>query len=157
MINRSLRLFCTLKSLRDLKTQSEKYSLKVFNDFLTKYNQLLAKNPYELGFSTNKLTPIQVERAEMLAEEIVKLNPIQFRVFFYLIQDLGNRNFNYKPEIKAKENLLEELWTQNTWPTAHATNIEFQKELDEYGLLGYHGFPKTFMDKLVSGEIMNND
>ena len=41
------------------------------------------------------------------------------------------------------------------WPSIHPANLYAQSEIGSGSLLGMHGFPSEFMNKLQSGEMFN--
>ena len=146
MLKLSFRRFALIDSLRELKSLSDKNFEKTSKEFISSYKSFVDSNSEDIYCYTSKLTPSQSKRSEMLAEEITKLSPIQFRAFFYLVNESQKRNFIYKPFDKEKKNDGNDLWSEDFWPSIHPQNLEFQKETDEYGLLGFHGFPKDFLE-----------
>lgn len=156
MIAKSFRRFSLLASLKDLEKASEKEFSLTSQSFITSYTQFIQKNSEDIYCNSTKLTPSQAGRAEIISEEIIKLSPIQFRVLFYLIQDIDNRNFNYKPYLNDIEDSVEDMWSQNYWASTHPVNLEFQKEISEMGLVGFHGFPEDFIEKLVAGNMFQD-
>ena len=156
MLTKSHRAFSLLASLRELKQLSEKDFEKNSQAFMTSYKKFIEKNPEDIYCISTKLTQSQTERADMLAEEIVRLSSSQSRVLFFLIQDTGKRNFLYKPYIHEVTTPAEDMWAEDFWPSNHPANLEFQKELEESALLGFHGFPKDFIKKLLEGELLND-
>ena len=157
MLRIQVRSFSLMKSLIALRVLSQKHTKKSTNEFMTTYQDYVKKKHDDLYCHSSKITPEQKVRAEMVAEEIIKLNSFQFRVLYYLMQDSIKRNFNYKPLDTLGYNTGENLMSQNIWPGSHPTNLKFQKEINEYGLVGYHGFPKEFIDKLLSGKLIKTE
>lgn len=157
MMLRFARGFSSVTQLKELSALAEKEFTKKTKDFISAYEQYIEKNSEDIYCYSLKITPSQQERADMVVNEMLSLSPLHFRALMYLSNDSEKRNFNYQPHIEEKENTGEDNWSQNIWPSIHPTNIEFQKEIGEFGMLGHHGLPKAFIDKLLTGEILSRN
>ena len=157
MIRKTLRSFSLIESLQEIRNSAIKHDEKKFKDFKSTYEEFLQKNLEDIYCYSKKVTPSQIQRADLISEEIVKLSTSQNRALTYLLNDMENRNFNYRPYLGQYSSIEEELWAENLWPSIHPANLDFQKEIGEFGLLGYQGFPQSFIDKLISGEIFGDD
>lgn len=152
MLHNLFRRFSIVEALKALKSEAEVHSQKVNESFMKSYSDYVKKNFDDIYCFTSKITPSQTERVEKLCDEIAKLSPVSHRAFMYLLMENEKKNFNYKPLYKESKNVGEFLWSDEIWPSIHPSNLEFQKETGEFGLIGYHGLPLDFIEKLVSGE-----
>lgn len=152
MLHKHFRSFSVVEALKALKSEAEVHSQKVNEGFMKAYSDYVGKNYDDLYCFSRKLTPSQTQRVEQLADEILKLSPVSHRVFMYLLIENQKRNFNYRPLYKETPNKGEVFWTDHIWPSIHPANVEFQKETGEHGMIGYHGLPLDFIEKLKSGD-----
>ncbi|OMJ66966.1 hypothetical protein SteCoe_36017 [Stentor coeruleus] len=157
MMIRLTRGLSSITQLKELSALAEKEFTKKTKDFISAYEKYIEKNSEDIYCYSLKITPSQQERADMVANEILSLSPLHFRALVYLSKDSEKRNFNYQPHIEEKENTGEDIWSQGIWPSIHPTNLEFQKEIEEFGLLGHHGLPKAFIEKLLAGETLTRN
>lgn len=152
MLHSLFRRFSVVETLKTLKNEAEVHSQKASESFMKSYSEYVEKNFEDVYCFSKKLTPSQTERVEKLCDEILKLSPVSHRAFMYLMMENEKKNFNYKPLYRESKNVGDFLWSNEIWPSIHPSNIEFQKETDEFGLIGFHGLPLDFIEKLKSGE-----
>ena len=155
MLHKSLRSFSVLQSLKSLQSESEAKSSSGYSSFMSSYSSFCTSNRPDIHCYSTKLTPSQTERVERLSDQIISLTAIQSRIFMYLMQEALTKSFHYRPQYKESVNTGETLYTDSVWPSVHPANIEFQKETQDFGLIGIHGVPNDFIEKVKSGEAIS--
>ena len=141
-----------LRELRGLQDKEVQSRVKFFRE---KVETLSNTQPQEIYKVSQEPTEAQKLRAETTAHEIFQLSANELRAFFYVLEDKKKKTFNYRPQEKVvyKER---ELRDQGFWPTVHPVNLHFQQETGDQSIMGVHGFPKAFTEKLVTGEMFNS-
>jgi hypothetical protein len=119
---------------------------------MSSYSKFVSENSIDIHCYSKKLTLSQTERVERLSDEILSLSAPHNRVFIFLMQEAIIKSFHYRPTFKESPNKGETLWSDHQWPGAHEATLEFQKETGQHGLIGLHGFPADFVEKVKSGE-----
>lgn len=156
MLIRQSRLFSNLSSLRELSGLYENEIKQQFSVFQHKYETFLESQKKEICYLGRELTDAQIERAKLLSEEILQLNPLEIRALHQVLAEKKRRSFNYKPDNSmAFDDKDTQLRSQKFWPPNHPVNVELQEESGQRGVLGLHGYPKAFMDKFLSGELFS--
>ncbi|CAG9314579.1 unnamed protein product [Blepharisma stoltei] len=149
------RSFSKLAALKELPQLQEQENIKRLSAFKEKYDKFVESQKKEIYYAGRELTEAQKERVNMVVDEIFQLSPLESRALQYVWRDKTKRTFNFKPDGPPEDGKETQMRSQNFWPANHPVNVEYQQETGQKGIIGLHGYPKSFMDKFLSGELFS--
>lgn len=145
-----------LNELRALKAERLQILRKECDEFESAYNELTkTKKAAMLYVYSDPPTQEQEERIDLVSKELEKLNDYEIRGLFYVLAEKSSKILKTKPSEIDFEASEYKMRNEKMWPTLHPMNLHAQQEIGKGALLGMHGYPNEFMNKLESGEMFN--
>jgi large subunit ribosomal protein L7/L12 len=86
---------------------------------------------------------------------MLDFSSIEMRAFAYVLGQKEKKVSGLVPANEALHAEYIEKRTQGYWPPIHPVNLAFQEEIKAKGMVGPHGFPKVFLEKLLTGSMFN--
>mmetsp|Transcript_23677 Transcript_23677/g.41942 ORF Transcript_23677/g.41942 Transcript_23677/m.41942 type:complete len:258 (+) Transcript_23677:769-1542(+) len=152
---RSLATLSELQALYSLRNYEARAGLEEFEgalyDIEYKY-----KKELKVIRKPNCLTPPQQKRVQLIIDQMLGFSRLEIRAFFHVLNYKEQKAADIIPSAPISSAPNYEKTTQNYWAPIHPQNLAFQDEIGLKGLVGLHGFPKEFMDKLLSGSMFNS-